>query len=241
MRICRPAGVLVLILILALAATVSAATGAIQLNVHPAGGTVCLGTVCKDNPETAEGVGTVTFDGLETDQYYMVNVFGVDGYKPYLKQIHLDSLSTVLIRDITLEPVAVTASGTGTVKVFITPDGGKACLDRMCELSSGDGTGSWSVEFAEVSSDRSHTLTISAAGYEPFTAEMRVQPGQTRSMSVTLDELQPGSTTPPATSSPATPAPEPVPTPMMPLPPGIAILATCICGLGIVLFRQGRM
>lgn len=236
MRIFRPAGIL-LLLVIAFALPASAATGAIQLNVHPGGGTVCIGTVCKDNPATADGVGTVIFDDLETGQSYLVNIFGVEGYKPYLKQIHLDPLRTILVRDITLEPLPAVPTGTASVMVYVTPDGSRVCLDRMCEVSTGDGTGSWSVEFATVEASKYHTLSVIKDGYETWSTELRLLPGQKSSLSVTLTPLPAGSATPHTPAPDPTATPEPSPT-AAPLPGVIALLAVVACGA--LLLRRVR-
>jgi hypothetical protein len=223
----RPAGPLFLALLLCLSATAAAATGTIILNVHPGGGTVCLGTDCRENPVTGDGVGTVTFDARETDRYYMVNVYGVEGYKPYLKQIYLDPLDTTLVRDIVLEAVATAPAGTGSVSVLITPDGGRVCLDRMCEISRGDRSGSWSVEFTEVSANTYHTLTITNDGYETYSTQVRLLPGQASTMSITLQPLRAGSTPQPVQSAHPTPVPEPTRAAHSGL---IALAAAGLCG-----------
>jgi len=141
-----------------------------------------------------------------------------------------------LTRDITLEPNPAASPGTGSVKVYVTPDGGRVCLDRMCELSRGDGTGSWSVEFTDVSANTYHTLSIMKEGFETYTAQIRLLPGETSSLSVALPPLPPGSTTTPAPALP--PATEPQPTPAAGLPGYIVLLAIGICGAAFVMMRD---
>jgi hypothetical protein len=234
----RSGKVFLLILLLPLIATAAAAAGSIQLNIHPGGGTVCLATDCKANPATGDGVGSVIFENIGTGNYYMVNVYGVEGYKPYLKQVYLDPLSPALTRDITLEPVPAASTGTGSVVVYVTPDGGKVCLDRMCEMSSGDGKGSWNVEFTDISANTYHTLSVTNAGYETWTSEVRLLPGQVSTMSVTLQPRSPGSTqTPSPVTSSATPAPQPTRAPLF---AWAALLAVAICGMTLMMRRPGH-
>ncbi len=222
-------GTVALLCILCLAAAAGAATGTIQITVVPGGGTVCIDTTCKEAAGPSGEPVTVTFDGMETGQYHMVNVYGTPGYEAYLGQVFLDPSGSSLAREIALEALPVEETPTASVKLYITPDGGKACLDRMCELSSGDGTGSWSVDFTEVTANRYHTITISHDGYESYTKEIYPVPGKTMSMSVTLKQIPPGST-PTATPSPlSTASPAPTPAAGLPLWTVLAALATCGC------------
>jgi hypothetical protein len=234
----RSGKVLLLFLLFSLVATAAAAAGSIQINVHPGGGMVCLATDCKANPANGDGVGSVLFENVEAGQYYMVNVYNVDGYKPYLKQVYLDPLSPALTRDITLDPVPAASTGTGSVVVYVTPDGGKVCLDRMCEVSSGDGKGSWSVEFTDISANTYHTLSVTNGGYETWTSQVRLLPGQISTMSVTLRPLPPGSTPAPS-PEPTFTTPVPQPT-RSPLPGWVALLAVAICGMALLMRRPGH-
>lgn len=223
--------------VLSLVATVTAATGTIQISVHPGGGTVCLDTVCKDNPAATDGVGTITFENVETDSYHMLNVYGTKGCKAYLGQVYLDSSGKTLTRDIILETLPQQTVEPGTVNLDITPDGGKACIDRMCEHSSGDGTGSWSVQFTDVSANTNHTITIARDGNETYTTEILLVPDQTVSKSVILEPLLPGSTPHPTPAPLSPPTPEPT---QAGLPGWIAFLATGTCGLVFVLRNHGQ-
>jgi hypothetical protein len=234
----RSGKVFLLFLLLPLVATAAAAAGSMQINVHPGGGTVCLATDCKANPVTADGVGSVIFENVETGRYYMVNVYGVDGYKPYLKQFYLDPLNPTFTRDISLEPVATASAGTGSVVVYVTPDGGKVCLDRMCEVSSGDGRGSWNVEFTDITANTYHTLSVTNEGYETWTSQVRLLPGQVNTMSVTLKPLVPGSTPVPATATTSL-VPSPKPTSAN-LPGIVAFLSVGICWAVLAMKRSGK-
>jgi hypothetical protein len=227
----RSAGIVLLFLILCLAASVAAATGTIQITVNPGGGTVCLDTVCKEDQGTTDASSSTTFENVQADCYHMLNIYGTPGYEPYMGQVFLDSSGKTITREITLKKIPASAPETSTLKVFITPDGGKACLDRMCELSSGDRTGSWSVQFHEVIANTYHTLSISNDGYETFTTEVRLLPGQTNMMSVTLEPLPPASpTVPTLPPTPTLPTPTPQPT-RADLPGFVALIATGICGI----------
>lgn len=227
----RSVMVVLLVLLLSLAASVTAATGTIQINVHPGGGTVCLDTTCRDNQGVPGGTSTTVFENVEAGRYHMLNVYGTDGYEPYLGQVFLDAKGTPLSRDIYLDPLPAQSTGTGTLRVFITPDGGKVCLDRMCELSSGDRTGSWSVEYTEAAANSNHTLTITNDGYETYTAQVHLMPGETTTMTIALHPLPAGST------QPVTPAPTQSPVAGLPgptraaLPGTVAVLAVGLLGI----------
>lgn len=232
----RVGGIALCCLLVFLAAPVTAITGTIQITVHPGGGTVCLGTDCKECPAGTDGSGSVAFENIEAGSYHMINIYNTEGYKPWLGQIYLDPSGTALARDIVLEKLPASSAGTGTVRVYVTPDGGKVCLNRMCEVSSGDGTGSWSVQFTDVAASTYHTLTISNEGYETYTTEVRLLPGQVSTLSVTLRPIPPGSTTIP--TPPPTPAPTPSPT-RSALPGGIVLAAITICGALAVIRNRG--
>ena len=233
--ILRQGGIVLCCALVFLAATATAVTGTIQITVHPGGGTVCLGTDCKECPAGTDGSGSVAFDNVEAGSYHMLNIYNTDGYKPWLGQIYLDPSGAALSRDIVLEKLPSSSAGTGSVQVYVTPDGGRVCLNKMCEMSSGDGSGSWSVQFTDVAANTYHTLTISHEGYETYTTEVRLLPGQASTLSVTLQPLPPGSTTVP------TPAPTPVPTPSptrSALPAGFALTAIGICCAVVCILRR---
>ncbi len=236
----RPAMVILFILALALAGPVSGATGSIQITVNPGGGTVCLDTDCRENQGTTDEAASTLFTGVEADCYHMLNVYGTPGYEPYMGQVFLDSSGETLAREVTLKKEPASSPATGSLRVFITPDGGKACLDRMCELSSGDRSGSWSVQFTDITANTYHTLAISNEGYETFSTEIRLLPGQINSMSVSLKPLPAGSTPIPTPAPPMepenTPAPRAPPTQAAVLPWAALIAA----GVGAVLFLAAK-
>jgi hypothetical protein len=224
--------------LLSLVASVAATTGTIQVFVHPGSGTVCLDTACKMNQGTIDGTGSTTFDGVEAGRYHMLNVYGTEGYEPYLKQIYLDPSGASLTRDIYLDKAPVSPAETGSIQVFITPDGGEVCLDRQCDVSVGDSTGSWSVQFTDVTANTYHTLTLTHPGYETYSTQVRLLPDQASTMDISLKRLPPGST-PIATPPPLQATPAPLPT-KAGLPWILALAATGICGLGWVNRKSKR-
>ena len=232
----RLARIVLVVALLFLVATATAATGTIQINIHPGGGTVCLDTDCRENPVTAEETGSITFENVETGCYHMVNVYGTKGYEPWLGQIYLDLSTPSVTRDINLKALSPSPPQKAAVRVFVTPDGGKVCLDRMCELSSGDGTGSWSVQFTDIAANTNHTLTIAHEGYGTWTTEVRLLPGQTSSLSVALEPLPPGESPSPTTVPPPTTEPAPtqagLPVWFVPLAIGISVIAWVLKGRG---------
>jgi hypothetical protein len=224
--------------LLSLVAAAAATTGTIQVFVHPGSGTVCLDTVCKPGQGTIDGTGSTMFDGVEAGRYHMLNVYGTEGYEPYLKQIYLNPTGESLTRDIYLEKAPVSPAETGSIQVFITPDGGQACLDRQCDVSVGDSTGSWSVQFTEVTANTYHTLTLSHPGYDTYTTQVRLLPGQTSQMDITLQRLPPGVI---PVTTPLAPVTTPLPQPTKAgLPWIFALIATVISGFAWVSRKSGR-
>ncbi len=205
--ICRIASFACITVLLLFGAAATAATGTIEIQVHPGGGTVCLGTVCQETAGADSGPAIASFSGMETGQYHMLNVYGTPGFRNYLGQVYLDPSGTSLVRDIVLEKLPPEDLATGTLQVFITPDGGMACLNRMCELSRGDGTGSWSVEFPDIPANTDQNLSVSNDGYETYETVVRVPQSKTLSLSVVLTPLPPGSSLTPTSVPVATPQP----------------------------------
>ncbi|NMB78594.1 MAG: PEGA domain-containing protein [Methanomicrobiales archaeon] len=227
----------VLFLLLVCGAAASAATGTIGITVFPGGGTVCLDTDCKGAPSSPGEPATITFSGVEAGCYHTLTVYDTEGYEPYSGQVFLDISGTSLAREVRLKSRPAVIQETGMLRVHISPDGGKACLDRMCELSSGDGTGSWSVDFIDVTANTPHTLTLASNGYRTYTEEVRVLPGKTTELAVTLEKLPPGSTPDTTTAPVLTTQPRPTP---VPLPGWIVAIALAICGAGVLVLRRHR-
>jgi hypothetical protein len=201
----RSGGILLIFAFLILVATASAASSMIQVNVHPGGGTVCLDTVCQVDQGTINEISSTKFENIETGRYYMLNIYGIKGYKPYLAQIYLDASGHSLARDIYLEPLPPSVSATATITVFITPNGGKVCLDdRQCEVSVGTPSGSWSVQYTGVTANTYHTITITNPGYQTSATQIHLLPGQVSTLDITLKPLpqEPVSSPTPLSSAP---------------------------------------
>jgi hypothetical protein len=193
--------------LLFLVATAAAATGTIQINVHPGSGTVCLDTVCKANQGTINETSTTIFENVEAGRYYMLNIYGTSGYEPYLTQIRLDASGKSLARDISLKPLPSSAPETASLRVFITPGGGQVCMDgRQCEVSAETATESWSVQYTDVTANTYHMLTITKDGYQTSSTQVRLITGQIKTMDIALQPLPAGtqSITQPITPLPAT-------------------------------------
>jgi hypothetical protein len=205
--ICRIVSLVCITVLLLFGTAATAGTGTIDIQVHPGGGTVCLGTVCKETESGDGGPAIASFSGMDAGQYHMLNVYGTPGYRNYLGQVYLDPSGTSLVRDIVLQKLPPEDLATGTLQVFITPDGGRACLNRMCELSRGDGTGSWSVEFPDVPANTDQNLTVINEGYETYETVVRVPQSKTLSLSIVLTPLPPGSSPTPTSVPAATPQP----------------------------------
>lgn len=223
---CRIAMLACISALLLFGAAATAATGTIEIQVHPGGGTVCLGTVCQETEGGDGDSALASFSGIEAGQYHMLNVYGTPGYRNYLGQVYLDPSGTSLVRDIVLEKLPPEDLATGTIRIFITPDGGRACLNRMCELSRGDGTGSWSVEFPDIPANTDQNLTVINEGYETYETVVRVPQSKTLSLSIVLTPLPPGSS-PTPTSVPAT-TPQPTRAALPGFVPVIGLVLGCI-------------
>jgi hypothetical protein len=227
----RFAGLVLLFALTVLVVSATAVTGPVQIIVHPGGGTVCLDTDCRMNQGTTDGTSSTVFENVEAGSYHMINVYGIEGYQPYLKQFFYDPSGAKVTRDIVLEPVKSAPVGTGAIQVFITPDGGQACVDKICEKSSGTSSGTWSVQFT-VTANTYHTLTLTHEGYTPYTKQIRVLPGQTSTLNIELKPLPPGVPSGPAQTPVSAISQPPQPTTAN-LPGMLAFIAIGICGLAL--------
>jgi len=216
------------LLLCGLAGTVSA-TSYIQLFVHPGSGTVCVDNTCNVNVGTLAGYSSSQFQDLTCGMDHTVRVYNTAGYQDYTETVYMDYNCDSVTDRIYLEPVPTEspAPETGDIQVYVSPGLGQVCRDNVeCEVSTGEPADTWSVQFSDVSSDESHTITATADGYQPATVQVSVTPGTISTVNLQLVPLTTG-TSAGATASPAGSAPA---TTASPLSGEVVLLAAGIAG-----------
>jgi hypothetical protein len=112
-------------------------------------------------------------------------------------QVYLDPLTTG-----TPTP-ATTSPQTGTVRVYVSPGLGQVCIDnRECDTSTGASSSTWNVDFDDVMAGTSHTITVTADGYQSATTQITVLPDQVNEADVTLQPLSTATETDSTTPAP---------------------------------------
>jgi hypothetical protein len=237
------------------------AATAIQANVTPGGGTICLdNSQCRANVGTINGTGSTLFSGLSPG-YHTISVESPAGYVDTTKlvQVNLGKITEV---NITLEQVIVTPttiqpprSPTGMVRVYVDRTGSTICIDNshcMYNVGGSPGPGTGTTVFDYVTANETHIVTVAADGYEPFAATVSVSKDMIEKVDVSLEPIAGFLTLPttipttvttvPVTTLPLTTA---TPPPTMPLPTRSpldvepVLLALALCGM-VFLFRKDR-
>lgn len=222
----------ILFLLIALAGTASAASNYVQIFVHPGSGTVCLDTQCEVNVGTLGGYSSTQFHDVTGGRDHTIRVYNTEGYEDYTTEIYMDYAGDPVTRTIYLDPVATPgpAAEAGTIQLFIKPGIGEVCLDnRDCEVTEGDTSETWSVQFSDVETGIAHTITIMTDGYMTATREVSVNPGEMKTLEINLQPV------------PASQAPEETQTAQPTkagLPAVLTIAAAGICGAFFVLHRE---
>jgi hypothetical protein len=209
------------------------ATGRVQVYITPGGGTICLdGGQCQAGVGTAAGTGSYQYGGVPADSYHTITV-EEDGYEPFTTEIYVqpDQASEV---NANLQPVT---SPTGNIQVTITPGGGTVCVDgAWCDANVGTGDAIGSTQFTSVLANTPHTITVITDGYQPYSTQASVSPGQTVEVNAVLVPVALVTTSPP----------EPVPATTVPsttkagLSGIVALAASGICSAA-VLCRKRRL
>jgi hypothetical protein len=179
--------------LLVLVATAAAETNTIQLYVHPGSGTVCVDSTCQVDRGTISGSSSTYFAGVASGQQHTIRIYGTDGYQDYTDQVYMDQSGDHMSFTIYLEPVPVqtAAPDTGTIQVTVSPGLGQVCLDsKECESSTGETSTYWSVQFSDVPAVATHTITVTADGYQTYTQQVSIQPDQRNDVDITLQPLQ---------------------------------------------------
>jgi hypothetical protein len=227
--------------ILTLVATAAAETNTIQIYVHPGSGNVCLDNTCQVDRGTITGYSSTQFLNVAGGQFHTIRVYDTEGYQDTSEQVYMDINGNSFTRRIYLEPVstqpASTGTSTGTLKVYVSPGLGQVCLDTQeCESSVGEPSTTWSVRFDDVATDTSHTITVTADGYQTSSTQVTVLPDRIGEVDVTLLPL-PQATAPAVAGQPPQP-PAPPQTTKAPLDGSVALFAAGICGAAFVFLNR---
>jgi len=207
-----PLRILLLAVLLAAIAGPVSATTFVQIYVHPGSGTVCLDTDCRVNVGTLQGTGSTSFRDPACGTDHTLRVYDTAGYEDYTDTVYVDYHCDSVTRTISLSPVptetATAGPPTGTLQVYISPGPASAevCLDsQTCEVNDGPAVDTWSVQFADVSADSPHTLSVDANGanngYQPAVQQVSVAPDQVTTATINLVPLATVATTPPAAAT----------------------------------------
>jgi type 1 fimbria pilin len=224
----------IVILLIALAGAASAASNYVQIFVHPGSGTVCLDTQCEVNVGTLGGYSSTQFHDVTGGRDHTIKVYNTEGYEDYTTEIYMDYAGDPVTRTIYLDPVATpepaATPAAGTIQLFIKPGIGEACLDdRECEVTGGDPSETWSVQFTDVETGAAHTITVTTDGYVTATREVSVDPGEMKTVEITLQPV-------PASQAPEnTQAAQPT---KAGLPAALALAGAGICGAFFVLRKK---
>jgi len=238
------------------------ATTAIQANVTPGGGTICLdNSQCRANVGTINGTGSTLFTGVSPG-YHTISVESPAGYVDTTKLV-LVGLGKITEVNITLElfvapPATIKPPNpvTGMVRVYVDRTGSTICIDNshcVYNVGGSPGPGTGTTVFDYVTANETHIVTVAADGYEPFSATVSVEKDMIAKVDVSLQPIAgmttvPTTTSPPVTMVPVTttlPPPTPTPLPTMPLPTqsgldAVPLLgALALCGM-VLLFRKNR-
>lgn len=211
------------------------AATAIQANVTPGGGTICLdNSQCRANVGTINSTGTTLFTGVSPG-FHTISVESPAGYMDTsnLVKVSLGKISEV---NITLEQVIVTPTtmklpdlSTGMVRVYVDRIGSTICIDNshcVYNVGGGPGPGTGTTVFDYVTANETHIVTVAADGYEPYAATVSVGKDLIENVDVKLEPIA-GAISHPTTVSTTriiVPVTTPVPSttttqpPTMPLP-----------------------
>jgi hypothetical protein len=225
--------------LLALVATAAANTNVVQVFVHPGSGTICVDSTCQVDVGSLSGYSSSQFANIAGGRDHTIKVYDTDGYQDYTDQFYMDYNGDDVTLQVYLVPLATgtpapvtTSSGTGTVRVYVSPGLGQVCIDnRECDTSTGAPSSTWNVDFVDVMAGTPHTITVTADGYQTTTTQVTVLPDQVNEAEVTLQPLPTA-----AETESTTPAPQ---TTRAGLGGVVAVVAVGICGILVVDRKRG--
>jgi hypothetical protein len=194
------------------------AATAIQVNVTPGGGTICLdNSQCRANVGTVNSTGSTLFIGVSPG-YHTVSVESPAGYVDTTKLVYVNLGKTTAV-SITLDvyippptPTNPSDPANGMVRVYVDRTGSTICIDNtrcMYNVGGSPGPGTGTTFFDAVTANATHIITVAADGYEPYSATVFVEKDLIAKVDVALKPIT-GVTTV-STTAPTT-APTTVPT-----------------------------
>ncbi|MDD1684178.1 MAG: PEGA domain-containing protein [Methanoregula sp.] len=234
------------------------AATAIRVNVTPGGGTICLdNSECRNNVGTVNSTASALFTGVSPG-YHTISVESPAGYMDTMKLVQVNLGKTTEV-NITLDVIIATpttpkppATPTGMVRVYVDRTGSTICMDNarcVYNVGGNPGPGTGTTIIKDVTVNETHIVTVAADGYEPFSATVSVSKDMIEKVDVSLQPIA-GVTTvrtttpPPATTVPATTTlVSTTPIPPIPTKSGMdavpLFMALALCGM-VFLFRKNR-
>jgi hypothetical protein len=225
----------------------------IQVDVTPGGGTVCLDTSqCHPNVGAGSNAGSTQFTGMDQG-YHTITVESPAGYLDYYTPVYVN-LAKITYVTINLNPtissgtqitpvVTPAATATGTVRVYVDQTGSTVCIDATnCRNNVGGtaGPGTGTTLFTNITANYAHSITVTADGYIPYSAQVSVSKDLINTVDVSLQPLAVGTTAPtptPATAAQATPTALPARSGLDAVP---VLGALILCGAVFLFRNNGR-
>jgi hypothetical protein len=228
------------------------AATAIYVSLIPGSGTVCL-----DNSQCQAGVtggtGNMLFTSVSPG-YHTLSVRSPAGYRDTTELVQVTLGKSIKV-SITLDPVVIPTTATtapppatlitpvnpatGNIRVYVDRTGSTICIDIVdCFVNVGGtpGTGTGTTIFNEVTANVVHTISVTADGYQPISANVSVGKDLISTVDIKLQPLGNATTAPMLipTPLPTEPAPRSTRAGLDVLP---LIGALALCG-AVFLFRK---
>ena len=160
----------------------------LRVLVNPGGGQICLDdTLCQ----AAAGPPGGTVFLHVSEGFHTIRVNNTEGYKTFSVQRYVRSEGATVLA-INLESVAPGVPETGTVRVSVNRYGSTICIDAAsCRTNVGgtSGPGPGRADFTTIQAGILHNVTVTADGFEPWSANITVSPDQVNEVKVTLQPL----------------------------------------------------
>jgi hypothetical protein len=182
---------------------------AIRVNVTPGGGTICLDNIqCREKVGTVGSTAGTLFTGVSPG-YHTISVEAPVDFldTTRLVQVTLGKTTNVSISlDPFIAPQTTAPPATGIVRVWVDRTGSTVCLDNtrcVYNVGGSPGPGTGTTIFDDVTTTGTHIVTVVADGYRPFSAPVSVAKNELTNVDV---RLQPntGGTPVPTTTAPVT-------------------------------------
>ena len=160
----------------------------LRVSVNPGGGMICLDeTWCQAGAGSSGG----TLFQRVSEGFHTIRVNNTEGYRTFSVKRYVTAEGITAV-SINLEPVTAASPEAGTVRVLVDRYGSTICVDATdCRTHVGGttGPGPGSAEFANVTAGIPHTITVTAEGFEPWSANLSITPDQLTEVRVSLRPL----------------------------------------------------